>query len=437
MTVTFAETILTGSIFSCSVLFLRFILQKHLPNALFYWLWNVAGILLIVPLRIPCPVSLSCILSGFRGPDGVVTGALTNGAAGGAARLLQAGGRAAGPPPGFTAVCLLGSLLIAFLLAADFLVWRMRFCGAVPAGHDVRSQLAGVSKLPVYLTGAVNTPCVCGLFKSSVYFPAGWDFSRIENARMAFYHEAVHVLHRDNLRKAVFLLSICIQWYNPFAWLNYFFACRDMELYCDECVISRFGTNARAPYALMLLSEPGAGAPAPGVCLSKRAIQERIVFIMKPKRNTASRKLSAVLAFVTLMLVFATGAAARVMPQDTASPSLGNRAAGGPANGALPVVRYDGSPLRLANGAILALGEAEHFVGRTAVFSLVPVEGYLNGQTVSYGYLIDGTYRALGIFNISDATATTFPEADGTAGTICIRSSCPDTIYIDKIETYG
>lgn len=440
MTITYAEAIITGSMFSCTVLLLRFVLQKRLPNVLFYWMWNAAGLLLLLPFRIPSPVNILLLMSGANGPDAVEQGVRAAGSVGQAIQTFQSNSRVFA-----TSACsilehslsaaelitLSGSILIAGYLVLELLVWKNRLCGAEQVDREISARYECISRMPILTSAAVNTPCVRGIFKTRAYFPADWDFSNQMGTSMALYHERTHVRHQDNLRKAVLLLLLCLQWYNPVVWLVYFFACRDMELYCDECVVEHFGRDARSDYALMLLSGRGSSsrAVALGVCLSKRVIRERIVSIMKPKGTSTSRKILSSVFFVILVLLFSADATSKVKPMDTAKPSIGNP----PGGNEVTVTHYNGLPLALGNGDILVLGDADGVVGKAINFSLTPVEGYRNGQTVSYGYLENGVYRALGILNISDGTVTTLPEAKDTNGTICIRSSSPDTIYINDI----
>lgn len=436
MTITYIETIFTGSLFSCAVLLLRFGLQKRLPNALFYWLWNVAGLLFLLPFRIPSPMNVYLLIAEFNRPEAVKQGVW----------VVDTVGQAVQPNAlGFIAstysilerflaaadfIILFGTLLISSFLLLELLVWGKRLREATQV-RDVLTQFEGISKMPVFKSVAIDTPCIKGIFKLKAYFPDDWDFGNQLETSMALYHEQTHVKHQDNLRRTVLLLLLCLQWYNPIVWMVYFFTCRDMELYCDECVVTQFGQEVRSKYALMLLSKHSVNRHTvfPGACLSKWVIRERIVSIMKPKGTSRFRNFFSRFIFMSLVLLFSTGATTKVMPMDTAKPSIGNP----PSGDEVTVTHYSGSPLTLDNGDILVLGDADVVAGKAVTFSLVPVEGYTNGQTISYGYLQNGTYRALNILNISNGTVTTLPEILSTTGTICIRSSSPDTIYMNGI----
>ena len=120
-------------------------------------------------------------------------------------------------------------------------------------------------------------------------------------------HEAAHVRRGDNLWKVIMLLAVCIHWFNPLVWLMYVLFSRDMELSCDERVLSRFGEGAKREYARALvgLAEKQYRRSLFAQGFGKSAIKERIEAIMKFKKTTAVSAACAVLLLGTAVTVFA------------------------------------------------------------------------------------------------------------------------------------
>ena len=68
-------------------------------------------------------------------------------------------------------------------------------------------------------------------------------------------HELSHILHHHTAERLSVELLRCVFWFNPFVWVMYVLANRDIELSCDEKVIHIWGRENRAQYALALLFE--------------------------------------------------------------------------------------------------------------------------------------------------------------------------------------
>ncbi len=69
---------------------------------------------------------------------------------------------------------------------------------------------------------------------------------------------------------------------NPFVWVMYILANRDIELFCDETVIRKFGENTKSIYAraLVRLEEKKIGLSPMINSFSRNSTEERIISIM-------------------------------------------------------------------------------------------------------------------------------------------------------------
>lgn len=103
----------------------------------------------------------------------------------------------------------------------------------------------------VYVCDDIDTPFIFGLVKPVIYLPSGLDHDTIVNV---IAHEKAHLKRKDHLRKGLGFFILTIHWFNPFVWLSYILFCRDIELACDERVISTMSTDEKKSYAESLLS---------------------------------------------------------------------------------------------------------------------------------------------------------------------------------------
>jgi len=120
-------------------------------------------------------------------------------------------------------------------------------------------------------------------------------------------HEYYHIKRFDAFWKTVLLLALCVHWFNPVVWVMFVLANRDLELTCDEAVLRRFGTETKKDYARILISmvEQGGRFTPLYTGFSKNATQERILSIMKSKKNSVLAIVIAVLLVAGASTVFA------------------------------------------------------------------------------------------------------------------------------------
>lgn len=90
-----------------------------------------------------------------------------------------------------------------------------------------------------------------GLVRPRIYLPTGLDE---RTAAFAIAHERAHIRRGDFAAKPLGFLLLAVYWFNPVLWLGYALFCRDIEFACDERVARSLSPDARADYALAVLS---------------------------------------------------------------------------------------------------------------------------------------------------------------------------------------
>ncbi len=126
-------------------------------------------------------------------------------------------------------------------------------------------------------------------------------------------HEYVHIRRFDSITKLVLIAALCVHWFNPFVWVMYVLANRDIELSCDEAVVRLFGETTKAAYARVLISMEETRSGLNPLCnnFSKNAIEERVTAIMKIKKSSIFSLVLASALVVCVTTAFATSAAAK------------------------------------------------------------------------------------------------------------------------------
>lgn len=108
-------------------------------------------------------------------------------------------------------------------------------------------------KLPVFVTEAVESPCLFGVFCPAIYLnPQALSDQKL--MRHSIVHETTHYMHGDHVWAVLRCVCLAVHWYNPLVWLAAFLSKRDAELACDESSIIQLGEQERAEYGQTLIS---------------------------------------------------------------------------------------------------------------------------------------------------------------------------------------
>ncbi len=192
--------------------------------------------------------------------------------------------------------------------------------------RKTRHECVGVSYTPlrVYVSDAVETPCLFGLFKPSIYITS--EVMESETVlRHVLEHEMTHFYHGDHIWAMMRCLCLIIHWYHPLVWLAGTLSQRDAELACDEGTIQRIGEGERISYGSTLIDltceKRGAAAlfcTATTMTGSGKCIKERISLIAKRPKTLWSTAVAAVLiAALAVGCTFAGSKTPAQTPDDT------------------------------------------------------------------------------------------------------------------------
>lgn len=188
-------------------------------------------------------------------------------------------------------------------VALCLLISNLRFAARL---RRSRSLLAVDSPRPVYVSSAVETPCMFGLFRPAIYLTP--DAAENEAAlRHVIAHENTHARHCDHIWALLRGICLAIHWFAPPVWLAARLVRQDAELACDEGALHSLGENERTAYGSTLIAlSTGHGnllLTATTMCGGKRDLKERVKLIAQ-KPQTAAIAVVLVLIVAAAAIVF-------------------------------------------------------------------------------------------------------------------------------------
>lgn len=301
MTVLFSVTASAAVLIGFTAL-LRALCRRRLPAGFYRTLWIAAAVRLLVFAEIPSPISIFGLSESGRVPvnGGTMTGAWH-------AVVPTTGAASAAPAASLSPLFLLW-ITGAVLLAAAFLLPHMRFC--LRLWHAAETEWEG-RRILVCPQAAV--PCAVGLFRPAVCLPKVPLEYEPDTLACILAHENAHIRRGDIPVKWLLAAALTLHWFNPFAWVLYVLACRDLEFACDEAAIRKLGgnTGVRVRCAAVLLEQmearAGAVSTVPFILGNGKTspAKERILRMIQPKKPSLALIILAALLCVTVTAIFA------------------------------------------------------------------------------------------------------------------------------------
>ncbi len=318
------------------------LLLRQAPKKFSYWLWAGAAFRLVCPFSFPAAFSLLALAPAAQ--TVAETGPLTE-----VSYLPGAGLPAAAPGVGAADAVLpqaAGAGQALGLWEVLGLVWLLGaaalLIGALVAYLRVKGQVATAVKFAhnVYECGAFRSPFVLGFFRPKIYIPFGLEPRQREHV---LCHESAHIQRGDYLIKPLGFLLLAIHWFNPLVWLAFHLMSRDMEMSCDEKVLSQLGEEARREYSLSLLSIGSRRRfPAPNpLAFGETGVKERVVNVMKFRRAKRWVTVAAAVAVVAVTAACAANPAGESLLPSASPASADSGGAGGTSSATLATGIYD------------------------------------------------------------------------------------------------
>lgn len=310
-----------GGVLILFIVVIRALAIHRLPKTTFLFLWMIAALRLLLPFSIPLTFNIHIGLDVFSDvvqelPSGNIASTLP----GDSPPSYDIG--TAVPSPAtehistFEILWLVGVLLLAIYFSISYFRSMRKFRMSIPdntpyiqnwlTAHQISRPLA------VRSSDLISSPLTYGILHPVILLPKKLDRNDQVALKYVLTHEYVHIRRFDAITKILFAAVLCIHWFNPFVWVMYVLANRDMELSCDAWVIRMMGAKNRSSYALMLIKMEERRNGMSALCshFGKNAITERIEAIMKFKKATAVAIALALVLVVGATTAFAASSGA-------------------------------------------------------------------------------------------------------------------------------
>lgn len=310
-----------GGVLILFIVLIRALAIHRLPKTTFLALWMIAALRLLLPFSIPLTFNIHIGLDVFSDvvqelPSGNIASTLP----GDSPPSYDIG--TAVPSPAtehistFEILWLVGVLLLAIYFSISYFRSMRKFRMSIPdntpyiqnwlTAHQISRPLA------VRSSDLISSPLTYGILHPVILLPKKLDRNDQVALKYVLTHEYVHIRRFDAITKILFAAVLCIHWFNPFVWVMYVLANRDMELSCDAWVIRMMGAKNRSSYALMLIKMEERRNGMSALCshFGKNAISERIEAIMKFKKTSILACAFALVLVVGATTAFATSSGA-------------------------------------------------------------------------------------------------------------------------------
>ncbi len=229
---------ITGAFVIAAIILFRPLFRRA-PKAISYALWSVAGFRLALPIRMrglfslvpfkpsPIPHDIATrpvprLDSGIAALDRAINRILPPAAPAASANPLQIWLFLG------TSIWLAGIALMIVHSVVSWVILKRGLAKAKPAPDGA------------FEARNLRTPLVLGFLHPRIYLPEGLPE---EERRYILLHEQTHIKRHDHVVKMLAYLVLCLHWFNPLAWAAFLLMSADMEMSCDECVLSGLGQD--------------------------------------------------------------------------------------------------------------------------------------------------------------------------------------------------
>lgn len=308
-----------GAVMILAITVIRALVIYRVPKKTFMVLWGITLARLLIPFSAPSAFS---IYTFFGKKEPIIsnvgdTAVTTLGPA------IQEGQMTTAPNyishsevavPIWAIIWAIGALICAVVFSITYWKCYKEFQTSLPIENDfTRNWLSShhiKRSIQIRQSELVSAPLTFGILRPVILMPKTTDWNDEKTLQYVLAHEFVHIRRFDTITKLILLIALCVHWFNPFVWVMYVLANRDIELSCDETVLHVFGENTKASYARTLIGMEEIKSGITPLCnnFSKNALEERMTAIMKTKKSTILSIALAVLIVAGTATAFATSA---------------------------------------------------------------------------------------------------------------------------------
>ncbi len=306
---------ISGGILIIFILLLRTFYMNRLPKRAFVMFWSIVLLRLLAPVHLPLKYGITLPMTNLADKHFDQTYSADLSISHPSANELINASSATNlySVNWLKLLWLTGAIIFALVFFFLYVREYRKIRESLPLCVNKEKELRLLAAIPPYIQILVSdkifSPLTFGVFRPQIILPKHFDSLNHQKLKCILTHELIHVNRGDNLIKIIMLIALCMHWFNPLVWIMYIYLGRDIELSCDEKVISLLGENMIKEYAhtLFTLAEKQYNRALFSNGFGKNSIQERMTAMLKFKKTT----------FLSIICtVFLLGAALTVFAED-------------------------------------------------------------------------------------------------------------------------
>ena len=214
--------------------------------------------------------------------------------------------------------------------ALFFIIQMIRYASMRDDLLSEAIEIANIDGVRVIASDQVAGPLAFGLFKRYIAVPQDFTKSYSPAEReLAIAHKMAHHKSGDLFVNLAAFIILCLQWFNPIAWISWNAFRFDQEAACDARVLAGKGAEERAIYGQALAKTAFDGLPTFATALnSPKTIIERLRRLSMKDASNTRRSLGklGILAAAAIILPLTATIVPAVDAQDSIAQSAADAA---------------------------------------------------------------------------------------------------------------
>lgn len=174
---------------------------------------------------------------------------------------------------------------------------------------NCKSQLNINKNIQVVVHDTISSPSLVGMCKVNIILPSNLINLSEEELTHIFLHELCHYKNKDNYIDNLLGVLQCVHWFNPLIYYYFKKMRNDMEIACDERVLSVLNEDEHNKYGITMLnvlekinftSKVRIGL---NMANDKKTMRERVELIKNSKNFSKKKKLFTLTGMICLLVM--------------------------------------------------------------------------------------------------------------------------------------
>ena len=164
-------------------------------------------------------------------------------------------------------------------------------------------------KINIVVDDMINSPSLIGIWKIRIIIPNNLTNLSKEELQHIFLHELCHFKSKDTWVDNMLVFLQCIHWFNPIIWYLFKQMRNDMEMACDERVLSVLNEKDHNKYGLTMLTVlekvnyNKKFALGLNMADDKKTIKKRVELIKNSKHFSKKKKILTITGLICLLVM--------------------------------------------------------------------------------------------------------------------------------------